>query len=185
MATPFDKILAGGDLRSLGKSNAIISTIQNQHDFDELFSYLFDKDRVVVMRTADVIEKITINNPHYLAKHKKEIIELSSSATQKEFKWHLALLIPRLHLNNEELGKAWDTLTKWAKDRTNSRIVRVHSIQGLFEMMKQKNNLKQDFNLTLQELEKENIPSISARIRIIRKQLPIEISQLINSKKNK
>jgi hypothetical protein len=167
----FEKILSGGDLRSLGKGSSVIFKIKNQNDFDELFKQLFHKDRFVVMRAADIIEKLTIRNPQYLTKHKKEILELYNVANDKELKWHLALLIPRLHLDNKEFGNAWNTLTNWAKDKTNSRIVRVNSIQGLFEMVKQKSELEEEFNLTLSELEKENIPSINARIAILRKKL--------------
>jgi hypothetical protein len=163
--TDFEKILSGGDLRSIGKSNSVILKIQIQKYFDEFFKYLFHEDRLVVMRAADTIEKITINNPQYLTNHKSEIFELCNVANDKELKWHLALLIPRLHLDNSEFGKAWNTLTKWAKDKTNSRIVRVNSIQGLFEMMKQKSELEKDFSLTLAELEKESVPSINDRIR--------------------
>lgn len=163
--TDFEKILSGGDLRSIGKSNAVILKIKTQKDFDELFHCLFHEDRLVVMRAADTIEKITINNTQYLAKHKDAIIKLCNVAMDKELKWHLALLIPRLHLDTKEFGKAWNTLTNWAKDKTNSRIVRVNSIQGLSEMKQQEKVLEKDFGLTLSEIEKENIPSINARIR--------------------
>ena len=167
--TQFEKILSGGDLRSLGVSNLVITKIKNQNTFDELFKYLFHEDRLVVMRAADTIEKITNRNPQFLTKHKEEIIELCDIAKNKELKWHLALLIPRLHLDNKEFGYAWNTLSNWAMDIANSRIVRVNSIQGLFEMMKQKGELEKDFSLTLSELEKEDIPSINARIRKLKK----------------
>lgn len=165
MKTAFHKILSGGDLRSLGKSNSVLSKIQTQKDFDELFQCVFHEDRLVVMRAADAVEKITTNNPQYLTNHKEEIFELFSVAKDKELIWHLALLIPRIHLDKLEFGNAWNTLTNWARDKSNSRIVRVNSIQGLFEMMQQKKELEKDFSLTLTEIEKENIPSINARIK--------------------
>lgn len=65
-------------------------------------------------------------------------------------------------------------LTTWSKDKTNSRIVRVNSIQGFFEMLKNKNELSNDLNLTLRELQKENIPSINARIKNIRKEISLK-----------
>lgn len=161
----FLKQLAGGDLRSLGQSRTIIARIKNQNDFDELFQYLFYDDRLIVMRTADVVEKITIRNPEYLFRYKKEIIGLCYIAKDKEFKWHLALLIPRLQFSTDEFKMAWETLTKWTRDRTNSNIVRVNSLQGLFELMEHKRESLKDFNLILAELEKENIPSLNARIK--------------------
>ncbi|MBK9636808.1 MAG: hypothetical protein IPO63_02985 [Bacteroidetes bacterium] len=161
----YEKILAGGDLRSIGKSNFVTLKIQTQKDFDELFQYLFHENRIIVMRAADAIEKVTINNAQYLAKHKGEIIKLCNMAKDKELKWHLALIIPRLHLNNKEFGNAWNTLVNWAKDKTNSRIVRVNSIQGLFQLKQRDKVFEKEFNLILSEIINENIPSINARIR--------------------
>lgn len=164
-----EKLLTGGDLRSAGKVNSVINKIYSQKSFDALFTFLFHKDRIRVMRAADAIEKITRGNPHYLSGHKREIIDLCNSASDKELKWHLALLLPRLYLQDKEFKKAWQTLTAWVKDRSNSRIVRVNSIQGLFEMKKQNRNMEQDFNRIVVQLQKENIPSIKARIKIITK----------------
>jgi exonuclease VII large subunit len=169
--TQFEKILSGGDLRSLGESNLLSTKIKDQSNFDELFKCLFHKDRIVVMRAADAIEKITTNNKHYLTSHKNEIIKLCELVNNKELKWHLALVIPRLHLNTKEITKIWDTLTKWAKDKKNSRSVRVNSIQALFEIMKQKKEFVKEFDETLSELEEENIPSLNARIKKLKKTL--------------
>jgi hypothetical protein len=55
------KLLIGGDLRSIGDSSKIIKLINNQNDFDLLFGFINSDDRLIVMRAADVIEKITRN----------------------------------------------------------------------------------------------------------------------------
>lgn len=171
--TAFDKLLSGGDMRSIGKSNSVVLKILTQNDFDELFKCLFHHDRLVVMRAADIIEKVTINNPKYLITHQKEITELLKLAKNKELKWHLALIVPRLHLKNNDLDSTWNILKQWANDTTNSRIVRVNTIQGLFEMMKQEPRFEKDFRITLDEMQKENIPSLNARIRkLLLKQKP-------------
>lgn len=59
----FERLLSGGDLRSIGNCNTVISKIKNQNDFDELIKFLFHNDRIVVMHTADAIEKISISHP--------------------------------------------------------------------------------------------------------------------------
>lgn len=166
-----ETFLAGGDLRSIGKSNLVIAKIENQNDFDDLFRLLFHNDRIIVMRAADAIEKITISNSKYLAKYKKNIIDLCYVAKDKELKWHLALLIPRLKLVNGEFDKGWNILLKWAKDSTDSRIVRVNSIEALSQMAKHNNKYEKDLSLILSELRKENIPSINARIRRIQRRI--------------
>ncbi len=170
----YENMLAGGDLKSLGKTNAVIKSIKNQSQFDELFQCLHNPNPVIAMRAADAVEKITITNTDFLSKHKKELFQLCSQVKQKEVQWHLALLLPRLQLIKNEFEKAWHLLTTWAKDKTNSRIVRVHSIQGLFELLPHQKELLQDFILTLMQMEVERIPSIDARIRRFRKQMELK-----------
>lgn len=121
------------------------------------------------MRAADVAEKVTISKPEYLAPHKKQIIKLMSTAVDKELKWHLALMAPRMKYTERELGLVWDTLTRWALDTKESRIVRVHSLQGLHDLLAQEPGLQQDLLLTLGQAEAENIPSINARAKRLKK----------------
>jgi|KBSSwiStaDraftv2_1062776.scaffolds.fasta_scaffold08501_6 hypothetical protein len=172
----FDDILKGGDLRSIGQSNNVVSLIHNQESFDKLFQQLFHNDRKVVMRTADAIEKMTLNNRDYLKRHKKDILKLCDTAKNIELKWHLALLISRVSLTKKEVGKVWQILTGWALDRNESKIVRVNSIQGLFNLLAQHPELKQDFDLTIAETRRENIPSINARIKKLKNAAPANIA---------
>ena len=162
-------ILKGGDLRSIGRSNKIASSIDNQESFDELFQQLFHPDRKVVMRSADAVEKITLKNPAFLKQHKASILKLVETARHIELKWHLALIASRLELARREFRKVWQILTDWANNKKESKIVRVNSMQGLFNLLQTNQELKQDFNLTLNRIEKENIPSINARIKKIKK----------------
>ncbi len=172
-AMSLEKLLSGGDLRSIGRCDEVIQNIKNQKHFDELFKFLLHKDRIVVMHSSDAIEKITAANPKYLTTHKGEVLELLKSAKDKELKWHLALMASRLTWNTKEFNIVWTTLNHWANDKANSRLVRVGAIQGLYEMTKQQMDLIEDFNQTMLKLEKENIPSINARIRNIRKDSPL------------
>ena len=166
-----ENLLSGGDLRTIGNGNTVVKLVRNENDFDELFTLLFHANRLVVMRAADAIEKITINLPHYLNKHKTEILNLSETVKNKELQWHLALLLPRIDFNEEEFNSAWKILMHWAKDKTDSRIVRVNSMQALFELNKQNKKFTKDFQQLIGELKKENIPSINARIRKFNKNI--------------
>jgi hypothetical protein len=162
--TNFRAVFSGGDLRSIGNSNSVIDLIHDQKDFDELFSYIDFPDRIIAMRAIDCIEKITIYKPQYLSIHKDDILRLSDIAITKEQKWHFALLIARLELKGKEFDKAWSKLMNWANDKKNSRIVRVNSIQALYEMSMQDHDLKKELNATFEQLKLENVPSLNARI---------------------
>jgi hypothetical protein len=164
------KYLEGGDLRSIGKVGALISRIKSQEDFDLLMNELHSGERIVVMRAADAIEKITINHKEFLQAHKQALFRLADSAVNKELKWHLALLILRLKLNSTETGKAWGILKQWASDKKESRIVRVNALQGLYELARNSPSLNNNLNRIIKKLENENIPSVSARIKKLRRQ---------------
>ncbi len=165
----FRELLNGGDLRSIGKSNEVITLITDQESFDNLFSFLFSNKRIVVMRAADAIEKVTVKNKEYLLPHKEELLQLLKITQNKELKWHLALLVSRITLNKNELSKVWDTLTNWALDNNQSRIVRVNAIQSLYELSCRSPKLKPAFEQTMITLQEQNIPSITTRIKKIRK----------------
>lgn len=96
------KYLKGGDLRSVGSVADLILRITCQADFDKLFSLLYWDNRLIVMRAMDALEKITIVHPKYLDGHTKELMQFLITAKNKEFKWHLALLITRISLSKKD-----------------------------------------------------------------------------------
>ncbi len=57
--------LLGKDLSPTKRNKLVLERIQNQHAFDELFSFLFHHERPLVLRAADAIEKITKTHPEF------------------------------------------------------------------------------------------------------------------------
>lgn len=160
-------LLSGNDLRSLGKSKKIINLIKHQNDFDVLFNFIYSEDRTTVMKTIDCIEKITRPNPHYLDKYTNQIIRLCDKTLNIELKWHLAQIISRLSLTNEEINKLVIILKKWILDKKESKMVRVNALQSLFEINNKYSTFKPELNEIISKLKKENIPSLNVRIRKI------------------
>jgi hypothetical protein len=165
----FAQLLLGKDLRSITKSNEVVHSVQDQQSFDVLFSLLLHHERTLVMRAADAIEKITIAHKEFLEPHKIQLLSLLKSAINKELKWHIAQLISRTKLTKDELKEAWSILAYWAQNPNESKIVRVNSLQGLFELSRQFPDLQANFEQTLRILEREQIPSLKARIKKLKK----------------
>jgi hypothetical protein len=161
--------LAGGDLRSIGNVNALVKKVRSQKQFDRLFEGLLSHDRLVVMRAADAVEKLSLRRQRFLEPHTRALLNLLQRAQEKELKWHLALLVSRVPLTQSELGIVWSILSRWALDTNESRIVRVNAVQGLFNLLPRSPRLSVDFELTIGELEKQEVPSLKARIRILRR----------------
>ena len=80
-------------------------------------------------------------------------------------------LVSRVALGQIEIGEIWHRVTGWATDGNESKIVRVNSVQCLFELLKQYPRLTSDFRQTLVNLESQGVPSITARIKKLKKQM--------------
>jgi hypothetical protein len=160
-----NSLLAGNDLRSLGKSSEIIPLIDDQKSFDKLFEYVYNNDRKIAMKTIDVIEKATSKNTGFLQKHKLEIIALSKAAKNIEFKWHLAQLLGRIKCTPGEIVIVWNILKEWVLNKKESKIVRVNALQTLHDLVKIDTGLNTEFNEIIKKISKENIPSLNARIK--------------------
>lgn len=156
-------------MRSIGKANQVTEAVRTQAEFDELFYALHSDERIVTMRAADAIEKITQSRPEFLTGHKKELLNFLGSEMNIELKWHLALLMPRLSWEKTELAVVWSALKTWAADKTESKIVRANSIQALCELSERNVEHRQEFETILHKIGEENVPSLNARIRQFRK----------------
>lgn len=157
--------LLGNDLRSIAKADEVVSSVTSQKQFDELFAFLYEGNRLLTMRSIDAIEKITRKHPQFLKSHKKEIFAFSQTAENIEFKWHLALLLSRVELNKKELTATVKRLTSWALNKAESKIVRVNAIQALFEISTKNPIYKKDFCKTAAKVKSEHVPSLDARIK--------------------
>lgn len=162
-------LLEKGNLNSQGKTQEVIDSIQSQNDFDEIFRLLSADNPKIVMRASDVLEKVSRKHQDWLISHKNELFHYLHTTKNKIFKFHLCLLVVRLPLNEEETGLLWQYFAQTALDKKESKIVRVNCIEGMASILEKFPELKTDFNLIIREAEREKIPSINARIRIIEK----------------
>ena len=154
-----------GDRRSIGNVNEIIQSIQTQQEFDNLLKDVLSHERIIAMRSADAVEKITRKNHRWLETHKPVLLELLHSTIDKELQWHVAQLITRVDLTDKELYVVWDKLAYWMLNRNESKIVRVNSLQALYELSRENPTLGQALTHLVNSIRHENIPSLDARIR--------------------
>ena len=158
-------LLSGGDLRSIGKSNFIVQRINKQQAFDELFHCLCHQDRKVVMRAADAIEKISIAKPKFLSKHTSTLLKLLNRAENKELKWHLAQIIPRLSLTAKETNLVFKIFSSWLVYEKDSRIVRVTALQALSDLSANNTQLRKELFDLIRHKDLTAIPSLKARLK--------------------
>ena len=157
-------MLQGGDRRSIGRSNEVAALVLEKPElFDALMSGMMLDDLLVAMRSADAAEKITVLHPEYLRPYKHVLIEELSQIEQKEVRWHVAALLPRLPLTAKEQQRVIDILLAYTNDR--SSIVKTLAMQALADLALCDEKLKPLVRRHIEELIVIGTPAMRTRGR--------------------
>ena len=114
-------MLAGGDARSLGKTQAVVELVlSRQALLEELFACLFQPDEIIRMRAGDAIEKVCRQKPAWLEPYKQQLINDVPHIKQASVQWHLAQIFSEISLDAGEKKQAiaimrhnLDTMDDW------------------------------------------------------------------------
>jgi len=156
------KMLQGGDRRSIGRSNEVVALVSDKPElFDILISGMSLSDPLVSMRCADAAEKVTVLHPDYLLPYKHTLIEELSRIEQKEVRWHVAAMLARLPLSENEQQRVVDILLSYTNDR--SSIVKTIAMQALAELAMRDKKLRPQVLRHIEELSVIGIPAMHAR----------------------
>ena len=162
--------LKGGDRRSIGRADEVVTDIQkNQSLFKEVFKGLYSDDNVVRMRSADVVEKISRQNPGLLAGFEKTIIKELSQIEQQEICWHIALLLPRLSYTKTQEKEIFEILKGYLSHK--SKIVNVNAMEALAILATKNNTILQDVKQIIKSEVASGSPAIQARGKKLLKRL--------------
>lgn len=162
--------LRGGDRRSIGNADEVAAAVlQEPGLFPELFAGLLDDDPVVQMRAADAVEKTTRKRPDLLQPWKRQLLEIVAQSDEKEIRWHVAQMLPRLKLTPGELDHAVQILNGYLQD--TSSIVKTFSMQALADLALQEPTLLDDVLPILQHLTLTGTPAMKSRGRKLLKRL--------------
>ncbi len=156
--------LAGGDRRSIGRVSEVVADVLNDPTlFEAVFCAMLGDDPVVRMRSADAIEKITAKRPEYLQPYKTKLIQQVAKIEQQEVRWHVAQMIPRLELGEDERAVVVEILLDYLSDE--SKIVKTFSMQALADLAEQDAGLRSQVVPLLEELTRTGSPAMKSRGR--------------------
>jgi hypothetical protein len=154
--------LEGGDHKSIGRSEEVVAIVlENPVLFKDLIAGLSVDDSLVRMRVADAMEKISLVHPEYLWPYKAFLIEQAATSRQKEVRWHLAQVLPRLKLNQKDRERVVELLMSFFDD--NSSIVKTFAMQALADIARQDPTFHSLILTHLRELTATGTPAMKAR----------------------
>ncbi|WP_214707049.1 MULTISPECIES: hypothetical protein [unclassified Exiguobacterium] len=157
------EVLSGRDLRSVGHVDEVVAYVGNDPDrFNELMTGLTDDRPVVRMRSADAMEKVTRRHPKLLRAHQASLFEQLQIVTQQEVRWHLAQLMPRMTLTEEEASGIVHVLTDWI-DTGTSAIVIVNALQAIFDLSAVHPRFRDELKALLDSRLETGSPAVKSR----------------------
>lgn len=121
------------------------------------------------MRSADVIEKFTSKHPEYLNPYKNKLLYEISKINQKEVRWHVCQIIPRLELNTKEFDQAFILFKEYFDD--NSSIVKTFVMQALFDLAQLNKNLMPRVTSIINDCLESGSPAMKSRAKKLIHQL--------------
>ncbi len=163
-------VLKGGDRRSIGRSNQVVKIV---HRRPALFPVLIDgmhhADELVRMRAADAVEKLTVTNPDWLRPFRVQLIKLAERTKQRELRWHLAQILPRLELSRRDRVILVAVFRRYLEDK--GRIVKTFAMQGLADLAMQDPRFRTPTRRVIAALTRTGSPSMKSRGRKLLLQL--------------
>lgn len=155
--------LAGGDLRSIGRADEVAAlAMKDELVLNSLCEGLEHRDRLVRMRCADALEKATRLSPQLLSGRASRLLHIAVSAIDKEMRWHLAQILPRLVLTAAERRHATAILLNYLDDA--SRIVQVCALEGLCDLAITRQDRAKMADMLVRKSQ-DGAPSVRARAR--------------------
>jgi hypothetical protein len=156
--------LKGGDRRSIGRSNEVVAEVLASPElFGALFAGLSVGDPVIRARAADAVEKISVIHPEYLRPYRAKLVGEYARCEQKEVRWHVAQMLPRLRWNTREQQQVYDILTVYLRD--SSSIVKTFAMQALADLTTQAPKLRPAVLRRLLDFTAHGTPAMRARGR--------------------
>jgi hypothetical protein len=156
--------LAGGDRRSIGKADRVVEQVLKAPAlFGDVVRGFTHVDPVIRMRCADVAEKVSAAHPEWLEPHKQRLLSFASTVQEKEVRWHMAQMLPRLELLPSERRRVVALLFKYLEDA--SQIVKTFSLQALFDMSENDARLRARVIPILREAVRKGSPAARSRAK--------------------
>jgi hypothetical protein len=115
------------------------------------------------MRSADAIEKASRKQPDLLEGYKRALLRLFHSDEQKEIRWHLLQMLPRMRLTQKEQRDAFHLCRSLLNDP--SRIVAAEALTALCKLAELQAQLLDEAVLLLKANSRSDSAAVRARAR--------------------
>ena len=164
------QMLAPGARLDVGRVWEIVELIQGRpRKLAQLIDCVWDDDPGVSSRAADVLERLTREQPRQAQPWKDALLGLMAETAEKKVRWNLALVVPRLRLTVAECQRVAESLNSYLDD--SSSIVKTAALHGMADLTRQDPASLPNVLDLLRTAGRSGTPAMRARSRILLKAL--------------
>jgi len=165
-----DKLGEGNKIEAQQINKAVEEVMQDWSLFNLVFDSIFSDNKILQLRSPQVIIKVAETRRQLLQNRKPDIIQNLGHFNTTESRWYMALLIGMIDLDGDEVAKSLDTLLLWL-DQESHKFVKVNCMQGLADIAIAHPEFKEEVKIVISEEMEKGSASIKARGRKLLKRL--------------
>ena len=155
-------------MRTTGNVDAVVDEVLANPAFAKSVLEGFNShDAVLLMRCADAIEKLSRLCPAIVRPYTELFLDYIGTIDQQEVQWHVAQILPRLHLSETQIPRAMQLLDSYYE--SPSAIVRANALEATLQLAAIDNRYASKAQQRLRTALTSDTPSLSARARKLSK----------------
>lgn len=163
-------LLAGGDRRSLARSDAALKLLRaDEHRVAELARLADDGDWLVVMRAMDLMEKLARERPDWIQPHRDLFIGALAQHESWEIRLQIARALPLFQWTPGERERAVAILLDYVGQP--QKFVKAWALDSLARFAESESALMPKVEAFLSEFERSGSGALVSRARQIRRRL--------------
>lgn len=170
VAAPLRRLLAGGDRRSIAKSERARTLVRRAPArVAELAALAHDSDWLVAMRAVDLLEKLAREHPAWVQPHKRVFLGPLADAEQWEIRLQVVRVLPLLRWTPRERKRVVEILERDVNHP--QKFVRAWALDGLASYAGRDDTLRDAVRRHLAAFERSGSKALATRARLIRARL--------------
>jgi hypothetical protein len=161
-------MMRGRDRRArMGADEAAAGALRDPRMFDALIDAMRSTDRALALHSAEAADLASAGNPLLLEPHKRALLGRLAQIDQREIRWHVAQMLPRLRLEGDERERAVALVVGWLEGRDGSAMAAAGGFESLVVLADGDPQLIETVRPVLERHASGGPPAIRARAKSV------------------
>jgi hypothetical protein len=151
----------------MGADEAAAAASRDPRLFAALIDAMRSTDTLLAARSAEAADRASADNPALLEPHKRDLLGRLAQIDEREVRWHVAQMLPRLRLEGAERERAVDLVVGWLEGRDGGAMAAAGGFESLAVLADGDPHLLEAVKPVLERHANGGPPAVRARARSV------------------